>query len=209
MSSETRLVRLSPYDKSKGQIMRQFSVMSGNSDHRTFMAGKWYRVGKKLADFLAEVRQKTNDPRSQKAFVVVMDQEEAKEVIRAEKEAARKGVHQILRKKGPDLSTDDLKNDPEEVDPLDDDDFSDDDLEKELSGEVADQGEPVEDLTSDDPIDLDGDPEDPGVEDYDLDKLDSMTKSDLLDIAQDHGIEVKRSWTKEKIRDVIVENLAE
>ncbi len=69
--NDSRLARLKAVDKRRGFVLRRFTYHGV-----TFVAGNgWSRVGKDIADHLADVRQVDGDPHSPRAFDVCTDAE--------------------------------------------------------------------------------------------------------------------------------------
>lgn len=77
---ETMLVRLKPFDPRRGQVLRRFTH-AGIKFHGE---RGWYRVEKRVADYLRTVKQQVADPHSPLAFDVCTEDEakamEAKEL---------------------------------------------------------------------------------------------------------------------------------
>jgi hypothetical protein len=61
-------------------------VESAYFDH-----GKWYKVSIKMADYLATIHQKPKQTKTPKAFDVCMDEAEAEDLIRREREEKERG----------------------------------------------------------------------------------------------------------------------
>jgi hypothetical protein len=80
---ETMLVRLKPFDPRRGQVLRRFTH-AGIKFHGE---RGWYRVEKRVADYLRTVRQQLVDPHSPPAFDVCTE-DEAKAMDTKEREAA-------------------------------------------------------------------------------------------------------------------------
>lgn len=74
MATETMLVRLKPYNKKKGHVLRRY-IYRG----LRFQEGRgWTRVRKDIADYLAKVHQIPGDEDSSLAFDVCTDAEARK-----------------------------------------------------------------------------------------------------------------------------------
>ncbi|MCG8424392.1 MAG: hypothetical protein MJE77_41395 [Proteobacteria bacterium] len=84
--ADTRLVRLKPYSKKKGHLLRRYTYKGIKFDHQR----GWYRVAKPIADYLAEVRQTADDPDTPLAFDVCTD-DEARAMDEAETDANAEG----------------------------------------------------------------------------------------------------------------------
>lgn len=83
MSSETHLVRLKPYDPRRGCVVRRYTYrgIKFQDTHG------WYRVDRKVADYLRSVRQVPTDEHSPLAFDVCLP-DEALAIDARENEAA-------------------------------------------------------------------------------------------------------------------------
>ena len=80
MSTDTRLVRLKPFDPRRGNLLRRFTYMGIR-----FVAGRgWYRVKEEVAKHLEKVRQTPDNPHAPLAFDVCTEAE-AKRLDAAEK----------------------------------------------------------------------------------------------------------------------------
>lgn len=77
---ETLLVRLKPYDKRRGQLLRSYSF----SGIRFDASCGWYRVEKPVGDYLREVFEQPGDPYTPKAFYVCATEDEARTIDAAE-----------------------------------------------------------------------------------------------------------------------------
>jgi len=80
---ETVLVRLKPFDPRRGQVLRRYTH-AGIKFHGD---RGWYRVEKRVADYLRAVRQQSADPNAPLAFDVCTE-EEAKALDARERDAA-------------------------------------------------------------------------------------------------------------------------
>jgi hypothetical protein len=85
---ETMLVRLKPFDPRRGHVLRRYTY-AGIKFHGE---RGWYRVEKRVADYLRTVRQQLADPHSPPAFDVCSEEEakamEAKAMEAKERDAA-------------------------------------------------------------------------------------------------------------------------
>jgi len=79
---ETMLVRLKPHDPRRGHVLRRFTYR-GIKFHEE---RGWYRVEKKVAEYLRTVRQTASDEHSPSAFDVCTA-EEAQELDSKEQDA--------------------------------------------------------------------------------------------------------------------------
>jgi hypothetical protein len=77
-------VRLKPFNARKGHVLQRFAI----GDVRFDVERGWYKVGRKLADYLKTVHSRPDDPDSPLAFEVVTA-EEAKHLEKAERKAAQ------------------------------------------------------------------------------------------------------------------------
>ena len=84
MTTETMLVRLKPYNKKKGHILRRYTYRG----IRFQGTRGWYRVTKEVADYLAQVFQLPGDEDSAQAFDVCTESE-AKKLDKLEAHHAR------------------------------------------------------------------------------------------------------------------------
>jgi len=91
MSSETRHVRLKPYDPRAGYVLKAYAVNVGRKLPARFDAGKWYEVPKVMADYLSTVRERENKPHSPLAFDVCKDAKDAKALLRREELERQRG----------------------------------------------------------------------------------------------------------------------
>lgn len=80
---ETMLVRLKPFDPRRGYVLRRYTY-AGVKFHEE---RGWYRVEKRVADYLRTVRQQPADPHAPTAFDVCTE-DEAKTLDARDKEAA-------------------------------------------------------------------------------------------------------------------------
>lgn len=148
LSDDYRLVRLKPYNKAKGHVLRKFTV---RGNHFRVEDG-WYAVPLKVANYLETIHQKYYDHDSPLAFDVCTKEE----ALRLEKTKHQKAVqaavpefgeevviHRVGRKKTTDVpDAEDFvpavvpPEDPETVaEGADDEGW--DSLEKELATEPA------------------------------------------------------------------------
>lgn len=81
---DTLLVRLKPYDKKKGHVLKTYG--EGNM---TFKSPTWYEVPRPVAEHLRQVHQKPEDLSTPYAFDVCT-QEEAKHLQETERKARLK-----------------------------------------------------------------------------------------------------------------------
>lgn len=84
MAAETKLVRLKPYNKKKGHVLRRYTYRGIR-----FQGSRgWYRVTGDVAGYLGKVRQVPDDADSPPAFDVCSEAE-AKEIDKLEAHHAR------------------------------------------------------------------------------------------------------------------------
>lgn len=76
-----KLIRLKPYDPKRQNVLQRY-IYKGIR----FEPGKWYEVSEKIADYLADAKQRDEDPYSPAAFDVALTVAEAKEIERKERE---------------------------------------------------------------------------------------------------------------------------
>lgn len=80
---DTLLVRLKPFDPRRGALLRRYTYAGIKFHHER----GWYRVERRVADYLRSVRQRPSDPQAPLAFDVATE-EEAKALDARDKEAA-------------------------------------------------------------------------------------------------------------------------
>lgn len=80
MAQETKLVRMYPYSKRNGWVMRSFTLADRKNPKRFRATAGWYEVPATMAAELAKVPQEDRRPKGIKAFVVADDIKQAKEI---------------------------------------------------------------------------------------------------------------------------------
>lgn len=85
--AETRFVRLKPYDKRRGFLMRRYSV-----NRKRFTAGRWYEVPLGLAMHLENITAKPEDPTTPLAFDVVDTKQDAQRLMKRERMARERAT---------------------------------------------------------------------------------------------------------------------
>jgi hypothetical protein len=133
----SRHVRLKPYNKQKGHVMRQFYSGSG---HRFHANRGWYRVSLDMANELKKVRQIETDPDSPDAFDI-KTKEEAYEIDLKE----RAPMHQALATSPLDFVGGDAADKTAPVATNDDEEEEEDD--GETAGGVDDDADAAIDIT--------------------------------------------------------------
>ena len=106
-----KLVRLKPYDKHRGHVLRRLHV-HGTLFHE---ARGWYKVDDGVAERLASVHQRDNDPVSPLAFDICSE-EEAVQLETDERKAAeaRASAAEPNVSAATDLTSKDIKSDEDE-----------------------------------------------------------------------------------------------
>ncbi len=101
-----KVVRLKPYNRRKGYVLRRYVL--GN---QKFMEDRWYHVGDAMAEKLAKVHSRPDHPEdSPLAFDVFDSHDEAKAQFAAEQEAEKKATVKNPEFVGS-LTTADLESD--------------------------------------------------------------------------------------------------
>ena len=103
-----KLVRLKPYDRHRGHVLRRLHVR-GQLFHE---ARGWYKVDDGVAEALSDIRQRDNNPNSPLAFDVCSE-DEAVELEKAEKRAAEERASAVEPNvaSAKDLTSDEVKPD--------------------------------------------------------------------------------------------------
>ncbi len=117
MAEETMLVRLKPFNKKKGHVLRRYTYRGIRFD----VNRGWSRVERPVAQYLRDVRQVSGDQDSPPAFDVCTESE-ARALDEKEAEAARVSTPaekatrvSVARSDAPgaaDLTTNDLPSSP-------------------------------------------------------------------------------------------------
>jgi hypothetical protein len=95
MSEEARYVRLRPYDQRTGHLVRKFSLRDPELGFLKFNeAGVWHRVPLRVAEKLAEARQRPGNPQSPPVFDVCTEADARK--LDAKAQAAREAVKAVV-----------------------------------------------------------------------------------------------------------------
>lgn len=102
-----KLVRLKPYDKHRGHVMRRLHVF-GTLYHE---ARGWYKVDDRVAEKLAAVHQKDNDSHSPLAFDICSEDEAVKLEVDEKKaaEARATAAEPNVATSATDLTSKDVK----------------------------------------------------------------------------------------------------
>ncbi len=87
MEEKTMLVRLKPYNKKKGNVLRRYTYRG----IRFQESRGWYRVTHEVADYLQKVHQISSDEDSPLAFDVCTE-DDAKAIDKREAQDARKAT---------------------------------------------------------------------------------------------------------------------
>ncbi len=117
MAANTKYVRLKPYNKRKGFLMRRYSVR-----RKRFIHGRWYEVPQQLAKYLETVTATPEDPDTPFAFDVCDTRDEALALVKREKRAKRRANadHDLTTLTTADLRGDEIRevdlSEPEEDD---------------------------------------------------------------------------------------------
>lgn len=104
--ANTKFVRLKPYNKRKGFLMRRYSVR-----RKRFIHGRWYEVPEQLAKYLDSVTATPEDPETPFAFDVCDSREEAIALVKREKRAKRRqnADHDLTTLTTADLRGDEIR----------------------------------------------------------------------------------------------------
>lgn len=196
-------VRLTPYDEKRGARCQRLTVGG-----MLFVAGNWYELDPAAADQLADLEQRPGTP----YFQIVKSEDDWKEIVRRELAAAMGGpqaaaLAALFSKPEPDRSPaprkagelvksrfDGLK--AKEVSPRAAAEKAASDLAPTpVSSELA--------SSSEEPVDDDEDEDDAGAPAVDGLDLDTMTKRELLELADDIGLEIDPKARKADVLDAV------
>lgn len=92
----TVLVRLYPYNKRMGWVMRSFTHTDGKQSLKFVATRGWYEVSEQVADELAKVPQQERFPRGHRAFMIARTADEARELDAQVDESLHKEVAETV-----------------------------------------------------------------------------------------------------------------